>query len=86
VVLTQAGSNVILIARRADGLETVSNACSIAHKESGLQQGGRFATVQMDVSQKDQVATLWDKVPQDLRNIDILGKLESESPIIGSHS
>lgn len=72
VLFAKAGSNVILIARRADALKAVSEACITAHKESGLQQGGRFAIVQMDVSQKDQVAVLWDKVPQDLRNVDIL--------------
>ena len=81
MVSTQAGSNVILIARRADALKAVSEACITAHKGSGLQQGGRFAIVQMDVSQKDQVAVLWDKVPQDLRNVDILGTpLEFEAP------
>lgn len=29
--------------------------------------------VQLDVSDKAQVSALWDKVPQDLRNVDILG-------------
>jgi 3-hydroxy acid dehydrogenase/malonic semialdehyde reductase len=72
VLFAKGGSNIILLARRADALKDVSDACIAAHKESGLQQGGKFATVQMDVSQKDQVATLWDKVPQDLRNVDIL--------------
>ncbi|KIM87053.1 hypothetical protein PILCRDRAFT_815507 [Piloderma croceum F 1598] len=72
VLFAKAGSNVILVARRADALKAVSEACITAHKESGLQQGGKFAIVQMDVSKKDQVATLWDKVPQDLRNVDIL--------------
>jgi len=72
VLFAKGGSNIILLARRADALKDVSDACIAAHKESGLQQGGKFATIQMDVSQKDQVATLWDKVPQDLRNIDIL--------------
>jgi len=72
VLFAKGGSNVILLARRADSLKAVSDACIAAHKESGIQQGGKFATVQMDISQKDQVATLWDKVPQDLRNVDIL--------------
>jgi 3-hydroxy acid dehydrogenase/malonic semialdehyde reductase len=79
--MIQGGSNVILLARRADVLKAVSDACIKSHKDSGLQQGGKFVTVQMDVSQKDQVATLWDKVPQDLRNVDILGDLESLSPV-----
>ena len=63
-----------MIARRADALSKVSDACVTAHKESGLQQGGKFASVQLDVSDKQQVASLWTKVPQDLRNVDILGK------------
>ena len=35
--------------------------------------GGKVAGVQLDVSDRQQVATLWDKVPQDLRNVDVLG-------------
>ena len=63
-----------MLARRADALSKVSDACFAAHKESGLQQGGKFASVQLDVSDKQQVASLWTKVPQELRNVDILGK------------
>ncbi|KAK0459707.1 uncharacterized protein EV420DRAFT_285040 [Desarmillaria tabescens] len=72
VLFAKGGSNIILVARRADALKKVADACAVAHKESGLQQGGKFASVQLDVSDKAQVATLWDKVPQDLRNVDIL--------------
>ncbi|KAK0450843.1 hypothetical protein EV421DRAFT_2076323 [Armillaria borealis] len=72
VLFAKGGSNVILVARRADALKKVADACTAAHKESGLQQGGKIASVQLDVSDKAQVATLWDKVPQDLRNVDIL--------------
>ncbi|THH11581.1 hypothetical protein EW146_g7985 [Bondarzewia mesenterica] len=66
------GSNLILLARRADALKTVAEAAAAAHKESGLQQGGKIATIQLDVSDKAQVAALWDKIPQDLRKVDIL--------------
>ncbi|KAF8077966.1 hypothetical protein FPV67DRAFT_1647977 [Lyophyllum atratum] len=72
ILFAKGGSNVILVARRADALKTVSDACIAAHKESGLQQGGKFATVQLDVSDKTQVAALWDKVPQDLQDVDVL--------------
>lgn len=51
----------------------MTDACVAAHKESGLDQGGKFASVQLDVSDKAQVALLWDKVPQDLRSVDVLG-------------
>jgi len=72
VLFAKGGANVILIARRADALSKVSDACVAAHKESGLQQGGRFASIQLDVSDKQQIAALWTKVPKDLRDVDIL--------------
>jgi 3-hydroxy acid dehydrogenase/malonic semialdehyde reductase len=54
----------------------VADRCLTAHKESGLTQGGKFATVQLDVSDKTQVAGFFNKIPQDLRDIDILGKVK----------
>jgi len=72
ILFAKAGSNVILVARRAQALDSVLKACVEAHKESGTKEGGRFANVQLDVSNKSQVDSLWDKVPQDLRDVDIL--------------
>ncbi|KAI0031838.1 NAD-P-binding protein [Vararia minispora EC-137] len=72
VLFAKAGSNLILLARRADALQAVANAAAIAHKESGVQSGGKIASIQLDVSDKAQIAALWDKVPADLRNVDIL--------------
>jgi 3-hydroxy acid dehydrogenase/malonic semialdehyde reductase len=46
----------------------------VAHKESGLQQGGNFAAIQLDVSDKSQVAALWNKLPKEFSDVDILGK------------
>jgi hypothetical protein len=69
----QGGANVILIARRADALSNVADQCIAAHKESGIKQGGKFASIQLDVSDKQQIASLWTRVPQDLRDVDILG-------------
>jgi len=37
-----------------------------------VQQGGQIAIVQLDVSDRTQVAALWSKIPQELRNVDIL--------------
>lgn len=48
--------------------------CVAAHKDSGLAQGGKFAAIPLDVSDKTQVAGFWDKVPNHLRDIDILGE------------
>ncbi|KAJ3517146.1 hypothetical protein NLJ89_g684 [Agrocybe chaxingu] len=72
VLFAKGGANVILLARRADALAKVTEACVDAHKQSGLQQGGKFASVQLDVSDLDQVTALWSKVPQELRDVDIL--------------
>ncbi|KAK1232229.1 hypothetical protein PQX77_004603 [Marasmius sp. AFHP31] len=72
VLFAKAGSNVILAARRAQVLKEVAEKCTAAHKESGLNVGGKFATVQLDVSDKAQVASFWDKVPQDLKDVDVL--------------
>jgi len=72
VLFAKGGSNLVLLARRVDALKVVADACIASHIESGLQQGGQVATVQIDVSQKDQVAALWDKVPGNLRDVDIL--------------
>lgn len=71
----QAGSNVILAARRVDALKAIAEACAKAHKESGVQGGGKFATVQLDVSDRKQVASFFDRVPEDLKKVDVLGEL-----------
>jgi 3-hydroxy acid dehydrogenase/malonic semialdehyde reductase len=72
ILFAKAGSNVILVARRQEMLKQVADRCFAAHRESGLDQGGKIATVQLDVSDKTQVAGFFEKVPQELRNIDIL--------------
>ncbi|KAF9264699.1 NAD(P)-binding protein [Marasmius fiardii PR-910] len=72
VLFAKAGSNVILAARRLEILKKVAEQCAAAHKESGLSAGGKFAILQLDVSDKSQVASFWDKIPQDLRDVDIL--------------
>ncbi|KAF8212256.1 hypothetical protein K438DRAFT_1903031 [Mycena galopus ATCC 62051] len=71
-LIVQAGSNVLLLARREDALKSVQQACVTAHKESGLAEGGRFAAITLDVSDKAAIASLWSKVPSDLRKVDIL--------------
>ncbi|KDR81592.1 hypothetical protein GALMADRAFT_239639 [Galerina marginata CBS 339.88] len=72
ILFAKGGANVILLARRAEALAKVNDACIAAHKESGLQQGGKFASIQLDVSDRKQIAALWTKVPQELREVDIL--------------
>lgn len=54
-------------------LAKVKAACEAAHKEAGVNAGGKFAAIKLDVSDKSAVADLWKDVPQDLRDVDILG-------------
>ena len=72
-MLIYKNSHAHLFAPHTSELLIESDACIVAHKESGVTQGGKFATVQLDVSDRNQIATLWDKVPADLRDVDILG-------------
>ena len=44
-----------------------------AHKDTGIQGGGKVATVQIDVSDKAQVSSVLSKIPDDLKSIDVLG-------------
>ena len=44
-----------------------------------MQAGGKFAVVQLDVGENEQIATLWDRVPADLRHVDILGEFALRS-------
>ena len=72
--ISQGGSNVILTARRADALQTVADKCTAAHREAGLQQGGRFVAIQLDVSDRSQISGFLEKIPADLREVDVLGE------------
>lgn len=72
ILYAKAGANVIIAARRQDALATVLESLKAAHKESGVQAGGKFAAVQLDVSNREDVNSLWTKVPQELREVDIL--------------
>ncbi|KAI0065356.1 NAD-P-binding protein [Artomyces pyxidatus] len=72
VLFAKGGSNLILLARRVDALKSVAEAAAAAHKASGVQQGGQIVTLQVDVSDKAQVASIWDNVPKELRDVDVL--------------
>ncbi|KZV64941.1 NAD-P-binding protein [Peniophora sp. CONT] len=72
ILFAKGGANLILVARRADALKSVAEAATKAHKEAGVQAGGKIVNVQLDVSDKAQVAKLWEQVPEDLRAVDVL--------------
>ena len=63
----------MLLARRADALKKVADACTDAHKGTGVQGGGKVATIQIDVSDKAQVSGILSKIPDELKSIDVLG-------------
>lgn len=67
LLFAKAGSNLVLLARRAEQLQQVVDAAK------AIPGSGKVAGVQLDVSDKAQVASLWDKIPQELRAIDVLG-------------
>ncbi|KAF9227943.1 NAD(P)-binding protein [Gyrodon lividus] len=72
VLFAKGGANVILTARRTDVLEKVAEKCAAAHKEAGVQHGGKFVAIALDVSDKTQIASFLEKVPTEIRNIDVL--------------
>lgn len=69
LIILKAGSNLILLARRTEALQKVVDAAKAASSNV------KVAGIQLDVSNKQQVASLWEKVPQELRNVDILGDI-----------
>ncbi|EJT96618.1 NADP-binding protein [Dacryopinax primogenitus] len=72
ILFAKAGSNLILLARRADKLNAVAEAASAAHKAAGVQAGGKIAPIVLDVSDAKQVEGLKAKIPAELQNVDIL--------------
>lgn len=67
LLFAKAGSNLILLARRAEQLQKVVDAAK------AISGAGQVAGVQVDVSDRTQVESLWDKIPTELRNVDVLG-------------
>ncbi|KAL5533088.1 hypothetical protein ACEPAF_4864 [Sanghuangporus sanghuang] len=66
LLFAKAGSNLVLLARRADKLQQVVDSLK------AVPGSGKVAGVQLDVSDRAQVASLWDKIPSELRAIDVL--------------
>lgn len=60
-------------------MQNVAEQCTAAHREAGVQHGGKFASIALDVSDKNQIASFLEKVPAELRNVDVLGKQRRRS-------
>lgn len=61
ILFAKAGTNVILTARRKDQLDKTKELCLQANKDV------RVETIELDVSKPDQVKSLLDKIPDDLK-------------------
>ncbi|KAG8821489.1 hypothetical protein FRC17_009801 [Serendipita sp. 399] len=72
ILFAKAGANVIISARRQDVLQKVLESLKEAHRDANVAAGGKFAAVTLDVSNREEVKNLWTKVPQELREVDIL--------------
>ncbi|KAE8538132.1 hypothetical protein D1P53_006199 [Cryptococcus gattii VGV] len=72
-LFAKCGSNVVLMARRADKLQAVKAKCEAAHKESGLKEGGKVVVIEADMQKNEHL----DVIP---------GKLEGLEVDIVSHS
>ncbi|KAH0830551.1 NAD(P)-binding protein [Lanmaoa asiatica] len=86
VLFAKGGANVILTARRADALQKVAEECAAAYSAAGIQQGGKFVSIALDVSDKNQIASFLEKVPTELLNnagyvvgVDRVGDLSLEN-------
>ncbi|KAL1723976.1 hypothetical protein EV715DRAFT_269299 [Schizophyllum commune] len=62
-LLAKAGSNMP---------STVKAKCVKAHHKAGVDIGGNFATVKLDLSDRDLISHFGEKVPESLREVDIL--------------
>ena len=65
-------------------MKKVADACTGAHRDTGVQGGGKVATVQIDVSDKTQVSNVLSKIPADLKSIDVLGAHDIRYPLQNS--
>jgi len=61
-----------LTARRQEHLDKVAELAKEAHLEGKTGKGGKFVTLTLDVSDKSAVKGLLERIPQELRDIDIL--------------
>ncbi|WVQ77973.1 hypothetical protein IAT38_000054 [Cryptococcus sp. DSM 104549] len=48
-LFAKCGSNLVLLARRADNLKAVKAQCEAAHKESGMKEGGKVVLIEADM-------------------------------------
>ncbi|GJN90569.1 hypothetical protein Rhopal_003581-T1 [Rhodotorula paludigena] len=72
LLFARAGTNLILTARRQAQLDEVARAAADEHKAGATGQGGKFVTLTLDMQDKAAVQGLLSRIPDDLRNVDVL--------------
>ena len=71
-LFAQAGANVVLTARRADMLARVRQECEEANQKGRSGHGGKYATLTVDMRQRDQLEALVSSLPDWARDVDVL--------------
>lgn len=66
-LFAKCGSNVVLLARRADNLQAVKAKCEAAHKESGLKEGGKVVVIEADMQKNEHL----DAIPTKLEGLEV---------------
>lgn len=66
-LFAKCGSNVVLMARRADKLQAVKAKCEAAHKESGLKKGGKVVVIEADMQKNEHL----DAIPGKLEGLEV---------------
>ncbi|KAK0543191.1 hypothetical protein OC846_006230, partial [Tilletia horrida] len=72
LLFARAGANVILTARRAEALEAVKKEAEQANAQGQSGAGGKYATITLDVTKRDEVDSLLGKLPEWGSQVDIL--------------
>lgn len=60
ILFSRAGSNVVLLARRADRLAEVKQKCEEAHQKAGVK--GKVVVIEADVSKRDSLDQVLGKL------------------------
>jgi len=79
----QAGSNIVLVARRPDALKETVAACEAAHKASGVQAGGKVHTIDTQFNSSSYPLSQFTSVQVDVSKKDQVSR--PSDPGRGAH-
>ncbi len=63
---------MILCARRQAQLDEVSALAKVANSEGGTGKGGLISTLTLDMQDRDQIAGLLNRLPENMKKVDVL--------------